>query len=77
MLRGGAEGRFRHRSVIAHTAKPTPKMFNDFEEAARSMREQESRKESIFRQSVESGKEQVGRAGEEVSGGGAPRQRNS
>ena len=41
------------RSVIAHTPKATPKMFNDFEEAARSMREQEGRKESIFRQSVE------------------------
>jgi len=44
------------RSVISHTPKPTPKMFNDFEEAARSMREQESRKESIFRQSVEAEK---------------------
>jgi uncharacterized Zn finger protein (UPF0148 family) len=47
------------RSVIAHTAKPAPKMFNDFEEAARSMREQESRKESIFRQSVEAQKNQA------------------
>ena len=44
------------RSVIAHTAKATPKTFNDFEEAARSMKEQESRKESIFRQSVEAEK---------------------
>jgi hypothetical protein len=41
------------RSVISHTPKATPKMFNDFEAAARSMREQEGRKESIFRQSVE------------------------
>ncbi len=47
------------RSVISHTPKPTPKMFNDFEEAARSMREQESRKESIFRQSVEAQKNQA------------------
>lgn len=44
------------RSVISHTPKPTPKTFNDFEEAARSMREHESRKESIFRQSVEAEK---------------------
>jgi hypothetical protein len=43
-------------SVIAHTPKPAPKMFSDFEAAARSMREQESRKESIFRQSVEAEK---------------------
>jgi hypothetical protein len=42
--------------VISHKAKPAPKMFNDFEEAARSMKEQESRKESIFRQSVEAEK---------------------
>ena len=44
------------RAVIAHTPKPVPKTFNDFEEAARSMREQEGRKESIFRQSVEAEK---------------------
>ena len=44
------------RTVISHTPKPTPKTFNDFEEAARSMKEQETRKESIFRQSVEAEK---------------------
>jgi Zn-finger nucleic acid-binding protein len=44
------------RSVIAHTAPVAPKTFNDFEEAARAMREQEGRKESIFRQSVEAEK---------------------
>ena len=33
-----------------------PKTFNDMEEAARSMREQDSRKESLFRQSVEAQK---------------------
>jgi hypothetical protein len=43
-------------AVIAHTAPVTPKTFNDFEEAAKAMREQEGRKESIFRQSVEAQK---------------------
>ena len=41
------------KAVISHTAKAVPKMFADMEEAARAMKEQESRKESIFRQSVE------------------------
>ena len=44
------------RSVIAHTAAKQPKTFNDFEEAARSMKEQDSRRESLFRQSVEAQK---------------------
>ncbi len=44
------------KAVIAHTAKAVPKTFNDMEEAARAMKEQESRKESIFRQSVEAQK---------------------
>lgn len=44
------------RSVVAHTAPVAPKMFSDFEEAAKAMREQEGRKESIFRQSVEAQK---------------------
>jgi hypothetical protein len=44
------------KSVVSHTARVAPKTFNDFEEAARSMREQEGRKESIFRQSVEAQK---------------------
>lgn len=43
-------------AVVAHTAPVVPKTFNDMEEAARAMREQESRKESIFRQSVEAQK---------------------
>jgi hypothetical protein len=42
--------------VISHVAKAAPKTFNDIEEAARSMREQDSRKESLFRQSVEAEK---------------------
>jgi hypothetical protein len=44
------------RAVIAHTAAVKPKMFNDMEEAARAMREQNSRRDSIFRQSVEAQK---------------------
>jgi len=44
------------RAVIAHTAPVVPKTFNDMEEAARAMREQDSRRESIFRQSVEAQK---------------------
>ncbi|HET8668710.1 MAG TPA: hypothetical protein VFM10_12075 [Terriglobales bacterium] len=44
------------RSVVGHTAPVRPKTFSDMEEAARAMREQEDRKESIFRQSVEAQK---------------------
>ncbi len=44
------------RSIIAHTAPDKPKTFNDMEEAARSMKEQDSRRDSIFRQSVEAQK---------------------
>jgi ribulose kinase len=44
------------RAVISHTAAVKPKMFNDMEEAARAMREQDSRRESIFQQSVEAQK---------------------
>lgn len=43
-------------AVIAHTPPPTKKMFNDMEEAAKSMREQDGRRESLFRQSVENEK---------------------
>src|SRR6202142_1633266 len=44
------------RAVISHTAAVKPKMFNDIEEAARAMKEQDSRRDSIFRQSVEAQK---------------------
>ena len=44
------------RAVIAHTAAVKPKMFQDIEEAARAMKEQDNRRESIFRQSVEAQK---------------------
>ena len=44
------------KAVIAHTAAVKPKMFNDIEEAARAMKEQDNRRDSIFRQSVENQK---------------------
>lgn len=44
------------RAVIAHTPAPRKRTFEDFESAARSMREQEGRKESIFRQAVDAEK---------------------
>src|ERR1700689_3699096 len=44
------------RAVIAHTAAVKPRTFNDIEEAARAMKEQDSRRDSIFRQSVENQK---------------------
>ncbi len=44
------------KAVISHIPKAAPKTFNDMEEAARAMREQETRKESLFRQSVEAQK---------------------
>jgi Zn-finger nucleic acid-binding protein len=47
-------------AVIAHTAPVQPKTFNDLEEAARAMKEQDVRKESIFRQSVEAEKNKAG-----------------
>ena len=43
-------------SVISHTAAVQPKTFQDMEAAARSMKEHDSRRESIFRQSVEAQK---------------------
>ena len=44
------------RAVISHIPPERPKTFNDFEEAARAMKEQDSRRDSIFRQSVEAQK---------------------
>lgn len=44
------------QAVIAHTPAVKPKMFNDIEAAAKAMKEQDSRRESIFRQSVEAQK---------------------
>ena len=39
--------------VISHTPAPRKRMFEDLETAAKAMREQDERKESIFRQSVD------------------------
>ncbi len=47
------------KAVIAHTPKAIPRTFEDMEAAARAMKEQDSRKESIFRQSVEAQKHQA------------------
>ena len=44
------------RAVISHVAPIKPKMFADLESAARAMKEQEGRKESIFRQAVDAEK---------------------
>ena len=44
------------RAVISHVAPVKPKTFNDMEEAARAMKEHDSRRDSIFRQSVEAQK---------------------
>ena len=44
------------QAVIAHTAPVRPKMFADLEDAARAMKEQDSRKESLFQQSVQAQK---------------------
>jgi uncharacterized Zn finger protein (UPF0148 family) len=44
------------KAVISHVAPVKPKMFNDLDDAARAMKEQDSRRDSIFRQSVEAQK---------------------
>ena len=65
------------KAVISHIPKAAPKTFNDMEEAARAMKERDSRKESIFQQSVAAQKNAGGLAGEEVPGGRAEGQGNS
>jgi hypothetical protein len=42
--------------IVSHTPAPRKRMFEDLETAAKAMREQEERKESIFRQSVDAEK---------------------
>ena len=42
--------------LVSHTSAPRKRTFEDLETAARAMREQEERKESIFRQSVDAEK---------------------
>jgi len=43
-------------AVISHTAAVKPRTFADMEEAARALREQDNRRESIFRQSLDAQK---------------------
>ena len=44
------------RAILSHTSAPRKRTFEDFESAARAMREKDVRKEDIFRQSVEAEK---------------------
>jgi hypothetical protein len=44
------------RSVIAHTPAPRKKTFEDFGAAAKALKEQDARRESIFAQSVQAEK---------------------
>ncbi len=41
------------RSVISHTSAPRKKTFDDLGAAARALKEQESRRDSLFAQSVQ------------------------
>ena len=45
--------------LVSHTSAPRKRMFEDLETAAKAMRDQEERKESIFRQSVDAEKNKV------------------
>ena len=45
-----------NRAADDHAATGRPKTFADMEEAAKAMREQDGRRESLFRQSVEAEK---------------------
>lgn len=42
--------------IVSHTSAPKPKMFADLDEAHRALKDQDSRRESLFRQSVEAEK---------------------
>jgi hypothetical protein len=44
------------RSVISHTSAPRKKTFEDLGAAARALKEQDARRDSIFAQSVEAEK---------------------
>lgn len=44
------------RAVISHTPAPRKRTFEDFDAATKAMREQEERKESLFRQAVDAEK---------------------
>ncbi len=44
------------RAVISHTPAPRKRTFDDFESAAKAMREGEGRKESLFKQALDAEK---------------------
>ena len=44
------------RAIIAHTSAPRKKMFEDFGEAAKALRDADARRDSIFQQSVDAQK---------------------
>jgi hypothetical protein len=44
------------RAIIAHKSAPKKKMFEDFGEAAKALREADARRDSIFAQSVDAQK---------------------
>lgn len=43
-------------AVIAHTSAPRKRTFEDFDSATRHLKDQEERKQALFRQSVEAEK---------------------
>lgn len=44
------------RAVISHTSAPKKRMFEDFGDAARALREADARRDSLFAQSVDAQK---------------------
>jgi hypothetical protein len=44
------------RAIIAHTPAPRKRMFEDFTDAAKALREADARRESLFAQSVDAQK---------------------
>lgn len=44
------------RAVISHSSAPRKKMFEDFGEAAKALREADARRDSLFAQSVDAQK---------------------
>ena len=44
------------RSIIAHTSAPKKRTFEDLESAARALKDQEARRDSLFAQSVQAEK---------------------
>ncbi len=48
------------RTVVSHTPAPRKRTFEDFETAAKAMRDQEERKQSLFRQAIDAEKNKEG-----------------